>query len=37
MIDMMGGGIEATEAVVDRLNRTKTNDEFLATIHSEPK
>ena len=37
MIDMMGGGTEATEAVVDRLNRTKTNEEFLATIHSEPK
>ena len=35
MIDMMGGGIEATEAVVERLRLTKTNEEFLSTIHAD--
>ncbi len=33
MIDMIGGGHEAVESVIDRLQRTKSNDEFLSTIH----
>jgi transcription termination factor Rho len=35
MIDMMGGGIESIEAVMERMLRTETNEEFLATIHSD--
>jgi transcription termination factor Rho len=33
MIDAIGGGVEATEAVLQRLGRTKTNQEFLDTLH----
>ncbi len=32
MIDAIGGGIEATEAVLERLARTKSNAEFLETL-----
>jgi transcription termination factor Rho len=35
MIDMMGGGPEATEAVISRMVKTKTNKEFLATINQD--
>ncbi|MEO8082734.1 MAG: transcription termination factor Rho [Ardenticatenales bacterium] len=35
MIDMIGGGNEAAESVIDRLQRTKTNEEFLSTIHQD--
>jgi transcription termination factor Rho len=33
MIDALGGGVEAYEPVRDRLQRTKTNVEFLATLN----
>ncbi|RME49098.1 MAG: transcription termination factor Rho [Chloroflexi bacterium] len=33
MIDAIGGGVEATEAVIQRLARTKSNKEFLDTLH----
>ena len=35
MIDMMGGGPEATEAVVQRMQKTKDNAQFLATINQD--
>lgn len=35
MIDMMGGGLEAAEAVIKRMQKTKDNAEFLATINSD--
>jgi len=35
MMDMMGGGHEAAEALIQRMQRTETNDEFLTTIHQE--
>jgi len=35
MIDMIGGGNEGTEAIIDRLQRTKSNEEFLSTIHQD--
>jgi transcription termination factor Rho len=33
MVDAIGGGIEATEAVIMRLQKTKSNQEFLNTLH----
>jgi transcription termination factor Rho len=33
MIDAIGGGVEATEAVIQRLAQTKSNAEFLETLH----
>jgi transcription termination factor Rho len=35
MIDMIGGGNEGAEAIIDRLQRTKSNEEFLSTIHQD--
>jgi transcription termination factor Rho len=35
MIDMMGGGVEASEAVITRMAQTKSNSEFLATINKD--
>ncbi len=35
MIDAIGGGIEATELVLERLARTKNNKEFLETLHQD--
>jgi transcription termination factor Rho len=35
MIDMMGGGAEAAEAVIGRMQKTKTNADFLATINQD--
>lgn len=35
MIDAIGGGIEATELVLERLARTKSNKEFLETLHQD--
>ena len=35
MIDMLGGGSEAAEAVIGRLMRTETNVEFLATLNKD--
>jgi len=35
MIDAIGGGPEATEAVLIRLARTQNNREFLDTLHKE--
>jgi len=35
MIDAMGGGIDAAEPVLERMGRTATNAEFLATIHKD--
>jgi transcription termination factor Rho len=35
MIDMMGGGPETAEAVVMRMQKTKDNAEFLATINQD--
>jgi hypothetical protein len=35
MIDMMGGGVEASEAVITRMAQTKSNEEFLATINQD--
>ncbi|MFQ5595651.1 MAG: transcription termination factor Rho [Anaerolineae bacterium] len=35
MIDAIGGGVEATEAIVQRLARTKSNQEFLDTLHQD--
>lgn len=35
MIDAVGGGVEATEAIVQRLARTKSNQEFLETLHQD--
>jgi transcription termination factor Rho len=33
MIDMMGGGVDSAEAVIMRMQKTKSNAEFLATIN----
>lgn len=33
MIDAIGGGVEATEAVVERLSQTEANAEFLKSLH----
>jgi len=35
MVSAIGGGAEATEAVLDRMRRTKSNKEFLATLNKE--
>jgi transcription termination factor Rho len=35
MIDMMGGGAETAEAVILRMQKTKDNAEFLATINQD--
>lgn len=35
MIDMMGGGADAVEPVIQRLLKTKTNDEFLTTLNKD--
>jgi transcription termination factor Rho len=35
MIDMMGGGMDALEPVIERLLRTESNEEFLATIQAD--
>ncbi|MFN2250740.1 MAG: transcription termination factor Rho, partial [Anaerolineae bacterium] len=35
MIDMMGGGLETAEAIVQRMRRTEDNAEFLATINQD--
>ncbi len=33
MIDALGGGVEAIEAVLDRLSKTKSNEEFLKSLN----
>lgn len=33
MIDAIGGGAEATEAVIERLSRADSNADFLETLH----
>ena len=35
MIDMLGGGSEAAEAVIERLGRTESNAQFLATLNKD--
>jgi transcription termination factor Rho len=35
MIDLMGGGVETAEAVILRMQKTKDNAEFLATINQD--
>jgi transcription termination factor Rho len=35
MIAAMGGGVEAIEPILERLPKTKSNREFLATLHKE--
>jgi transcription termination factor Rho len=35
MIDMLGGGEEALEPVLQRLRRTHNNKEFLATLNKD--
>lgn len=35
MIDMMGGGADAVEPVIQRMLKTKTNDEFLTTLNKD--
>jgi len=35
MIDMLGGGEDALEAVIRRLLKTRTNKEFLATLNKD--
>lgn len=35
MMDMMGGGPEAIEPVIQRLSKTKNNKEFLATLNKD--
>jgi transcription termination factor Rho len=35
MIDMLGGGTETAEALVGRMQKTKDNAEFLATINQD--
>ncbi len=35
MIDMMGGGPEPSEAVITRMQKTRDNAEFLATINQD--
>ncbi|MBC7257237.1 MAG: transcription termination factor Rho, partial [Chloroflexi bacterium] len=34
MIDTIGG-LESVELIIDRLNRTKSNAEFLATLNKD--
>jgi transcription termination factor Rho len=33
MIDAMGGGVEALLPLLERLMKTRSNREFLATLH----
>ena len=33
MIDALGGGMDALQPLLERLSRTRTNDEFLSTLH----
>lgn len=35
MIDMLGGGEDALDPVISRLNKAKTNREFLATLNKD--
>jgi transcription termination factor Rho len=35
MIDAIGGGMEAAEAIIMRMARTRSNREFLDTLHRE--
>jgi transcription termination factor Rho len=35
MINAIGGGAEATELVVSRLQKTQSNQEFLASLHKD--
>jgi transcription termination factor Rho len=35
MIDMLGGGEDALEPVIQRMQKTKTNKEFLATLNKD--
>ena len=35
MIQALGGGTEATEVILERLPKTASNDEFLATLHQQ--
>ncbi len=35
MIDMLGGGEDALEPVTQRLTKTRTNKEFLATLNKD--
>ena len=35
MIDMLGGGEEALQAVISRMMKTKSNKEFLATLNKD--
>jgi transcription termination factor Rho len=35
MINAIGGGAEATELVVSRLQKTQSNQEFLASLHTD--
>ncbi len=35
MIDMMGGGVDSSEAVIVRMQKTKSNAEFLSTINQD--
>ncbi len=33
MINALGGGVEATELILSRMSKTKTNEDFLDTLH----
>jgi transcription termination factor Rho len=33
MIDALGGGMEALQPLMERLQRTRSNEEFLSTLH----
>ena len=33
MIDALGGGADAVEPVLERLGRTRSNADFLATLN----
>jgi len=35
MINALGGGVEATELILSRIGKTKTNQEFLDTLHKD--
>lgn len=35
MINAVGGGVEATELVLTRLSKSRSNEEFLNTLHKE--
>jgi len=34
-VDAIGGGPEATQAVLERLRRTRDNKEFLSTLNKD--